>query len=107
MSVTVQTKYPAMFRVRQAFDPVQVDDIPAEVDRQLSGLNLGDGSGTSPEALQRRYRAFDFLVERSLLSQAAAEAGFEISDELVEENIKKGIAYVMGQRVTGVVQVVT
>ncbi len=34
--------YPLMFRVRQTFERPRVDDIPAEVDTQLSTLNLSE-----------------------------------------------------------------
>jgi hypothetical protein len=34
--------FPKIFRLRQRFDPACVKDVPAEVHRQLSALNLGD-----------------------------------------------------------------
>lgn len=40
MSATVQTTFPDIFRVRQTFDPVQVDDIEGEVEQQLGRLDL-------------------------------------------------------------------
>jgi hypothetical protein len=35
------TAFPQIFRVRQTFDAVRVDDVAAEVHRQLAGLDLG------------------------------------------------------------------
>jgi peptidyl-prolyl cis-trans isomerase D len=59
---------------------------------------LGFGSGGGPQAYARRHTAIDYLVERELLANAARQAGFRISDDLVNERIKSGVIYVMGHR---------
>ena len=35
------SQYPEIFRIRQKFDRPVIDDIPAEVEAELSRLNLG------------------------------------------------------------------
>jgi parvulin-like peptidyl-prolyl isomerase len=83
---------------------LQVDDTP--VDQHdwrfaMLGLQLGSSNANTPEALRKRYQAFDALVERALLANAARKAGLNPSEELIHENIKRGEIYILGNRVDG------
>src|SRR5688500_5928234 len=48
---------------------------------------------------QRKYHALDTLILREMLAQAADQRGIRVSEELVEEEIKKGNFFYSGQRV--------
>ena len=47
---------------------------------------------------QRKYHAIDTLILREMLAQAADTRGIRVSEELVEEEIKKGNFFYSGQR---------
>ncbi len=66
-------------------------------------LATGGANMSGDMARRRRIRetVMDGLIQRELLAQAAANAGFSITDEEVDERIAKGEFYVMGQRQPG------
>lgn len=66
----------------------------------VNALDVG-ASGARARAMRVREQIMDGLIERELLAQAAAERGFTISDEEVEERIAKGEMYLLGNRWPG------
>jgi hypothetical protein len=64
--------------------PLRVNQVPV---REQSFRFAYDLVARAPDG---RKRAFDFLVERELLAQAAEEAGFRVSDDLVNSWIMNG-----------------
>ena len=54
------------------------------------------GGNTSAD---RKHRALDWLIRRELLAQAASERGLRVTNELIEEEIKKGNFFIAGFRV--------
>jgi parvulin-like peptidyl-prolyl isomerase len=47
---------------------------------------------------QRKYHALDTLILREMLAQAAEERNIRVSEELIDEEIKKGNFFYSGQR---------
>lgn len=72
------------------------DDISASSWRfAVNGLGIGS-DGTDPKEQAQRHQAIDLLIERELLAQGAAEAGFKVSTEMVNHAISHGDFYLLG-----------
>ncbi len=50
---------------------------------------------------QRRPMALEFLLQREILAQAAEKMDFKISDEIVDEAIRSGDFYLLGNKMDG------
>ena len=59
----------------------------------MNGLRGGGNTAA------RSQRAFDLLVERELLAQAAEERGFRVPDDVVNKAIAAGEFYILGHRI--------
>jgi peptidyl-prolyl cis-trans isomerase D len=62
----------------------------------ILALGYGSASGGRARAMRARETVMDRLIERELLAQAAEGAGFRVSDEEVEEKVRRGEMLVVG-----------
>jgi peptidyl-prolyl cis-trans isomerase D len=87
-----------------ATDVMDVDDGPVSVHSWRFGMNALRG-GTSK--VLRSQRVLDALLQRELLAQAAAEAGFHVTSDMATEAIRDGKFLVLGMPVDGKVMYYT
>jgi peptidyl-prolyl cis-trans isomerase D len=63
----------------------------------MIGSRLGEGATMRQRLARARETVMDKLIERELLAQAAAKAGFTLSTAEVEARIGKGEFYILGE----------
>jgi len=83
-----------------ASSPYVMDIDGGEVDEHGWRFAMNTSQGRMTEQ-QRREQSLELLLAREILAQAAEKAGFRVDTDMVNEHIKVGDIYVLGQRADG------
>lgn len=63
----------------------------------MNAMGFGSGSGAAAQAAGEREIVMDRLIERELFAQAAEAAGFQFTDEFIDQKIVAGDIFILGQ----------